>query len=106
MAPADAALLCLLRSPTLRVGESVVAFLPERRYQLLALLGLRSGQWVERDRIAQVFWPERSLAEARRNLRKVIFRAREVPGAQALRVNDHAVCWPVTTDVQQFEQAL
>lgn len=49
--------------------------------------------------------PRPPLTEARRNLRKVIFRAREVPGTGALRVNDHALCWPVATDVQAFEQA-
>jgi len=106
MTPVGEPLLRLLSSPALRVGESSVAMRPERRYQLLALLGLRSGQWVERDRIALVFWPDHPLAEARRNLRKVIFRAREVPGAGALRVNDRALCWPVATDVQAFEQAL
>jgi DNA-binding SARP family transcriptional activator/predicted ATPase len=106
MAHAEEPLLCLLTAPTLRTGESSVALRPERRCQLLVLLGLRSGQWVERDRIALVFWPAHPLAEARRNLRKVIFRAREVPGAEALRVNDRALCWSVATDVQAFEQAL
>ncbi|MBI5258803.1 MAG: tetratricopeptide repeat protein [Burkholderiales bacterium] len=106
MATADVPLLRLLGAPVLRAGGAAVPFLPERRCQLLALLGLRSGQWVERDRIAQLFWPEHPPAEARRNLRKVIFRARELPGTQLLQATDHALCWPVATDVQAFEQAL
>ena len=40
-------------------------FLPERRFQLLALLALRAGEWVARDWIATLLWPERSNVQAR-----------------------------------------
>ena len=76
----------LLGSPVLENAELDVPFLAERSHQLLACLALRSGEWVTRDRLAALFWPEHASAEARRNLRKVIFRARSVHGAEWLTV--------------------
>ncbi|MCC7287662.1 MAG: hypothetical protein IT503_15920, partial [Burkholderiaceae bacterium] len=52
--------LLLLGRPEF-VGAAVpVAFAPERRFQLLALLAVQAGQWVSRDRLAALLWPERS----------------------------------------------
>lgn len=75
-------------------GGAVVVFGPERRYQLLALLAL-AADWVPRETIAGLLWPGHGTAEARRNLRKVIVRAREVPGTEGLQATDHALRWPV-----------
>lgn len=86
-------------------AAQAVAFGPERRFQLLLLLALERGQWLDRDRIAALLWPAHALPEARRNLRKVVFRARAVPGAQALESNDHALRWDVTTDLQALLDA-
>jgi predicted ATPase/DNA-binding SARP family transcriptional activator len=86
-------------------AAQAVAFGPERRFQLLLLLALERGQWLDRDRIAALLWPTHALPEARRNLRKVVFRARAVPGAQALESNDHALRWDVATDLQALHDA-
>lgn len=75
-------------------GGAVVVFGPERRYQLLALLAL-AGDWVPRERIAGLLWPDRSTTEARRNLRKVVLRAREVAGTEGLEATEHALRWAV-----------
>ena len=96
----------LLGPPLLRVDGSTVPWLPERRFQLLALLAVNSGQWVARDHASALLWPGHALALARRNLRKVVLRAREVPGAQALEANEHALRWSVPTDLQTFGAAL
>ena len=77
---------------------------PERRLQLLAVLALADGHWVTRDRLAALLWPEHGQAEARRNLRHVIFKARErVPSLEA---NVQALRWAVSTDLQAFDRAL
>lgn len=88
--------------PELRSGSAVV-FAAERRFQLLSVLGLQSGRWVERDRIAALLWPEHALAEARRNLRKVLFNAHTVPGLRRLEVADPALRWTVSTDLLAFD---
>jgi predicted ATPase/DNA-binding SARP family transcriptional activator len=85
--------------PELRAG-SVIVFAAERRFQLLVVLALQAGRWVERDRIAALLWPEHGLPEGRRNLRKVLFRAREV--AADIEANGTALRWTVSTDVQAF----
>ena len=96
----------LLGLPLLWVDGVAMPWLPERRYQLLALLAVGSGQWLARDHVAALLWPAHELAEARRNLRKVVLRARAVPGAQALEATEHALRWPVPTDLQAFTAAL
>ena len=104
--PAPTPRLQLLGSPALRLGDSTVRLVAERRFQLLALLGLQAGHWLPRDSLAALLWPEHPPAAARRNLRKVVFDARSVPGAQTLEVADDALRWPVASDLQAFEQAL
>ncbi|MDP1690659.1 MAG: tetratricopeptide repeat protein [Burkholderiaceae bacterium] len=98
--------LLLLGRPELVGGAEPLAFVPERRFQLLALLALRSGEWVSRDWIAAVLWPDRSNTQARRNLRHVVFKAHELPGGVSVEANDHALRWAVATDLQLFEAAL
>ena len=104
--PAPTPRLQLLGSPALRLGDSTVRLVAERRFQLLALLGLQAGHWLPRDSLAALLWPEHPQAAARRNLRKVVFDARGVPGALTLEVADDALRWPVASDLQAFEQAL
>ncbi|MCC7457328.1 MAG: tetratricopeptide repeat protein [Nitrospira sp.] len=82
------------------------SFAPERRFQLLAVLAVQSGQWVPRDELAALLWPQRANADARRNLRHVVFKVRAMPGVEALEVSEQALRWPVATDLQRFEQAL
>jgi hypothetical protein len=58
--------LSLLGNPQLRLDDGAsVPFIAERRFQLLAYLAL-NGDWVERDRLAGLFWPEHDNAAARR----------------------------------------
>lgn len=96
----------LFGAAELQAGRATTPFVPERRFQLLALLALRSGQWVPRDQIAALLWPERAHAESRRNLRKVLFTAHALPGAQSVEANEHALRWTVATDLNDFERAV
>lgn len=104
--PPESPGLLLLGPPRLFADGQWIPFAAERRFQLLAMLALSAGEWIARDRIAALLWPERDSADARRNLRKVIFRAHEVPGAEQLETTDHALRWQVATDLQQFNEAL
>lgn len=96
--------LLLLGRPELAAARGPLAFTPERRFHLLALLALQPGQWVARDWLAALLWPERPNAQARRNLRHVVFKARKL--AVDLQANDHALYWNVATDLQAFERQL
>jgi DNA-binding SARP family transcriptional activator len=87
--------------PELHAASSIV-FAAERRFQLLVVLALHAGRWVERDRIAALLWPEHSLPEGRRNLRKVLFKAHQI--AADVEANGTALRWTVATDVQAFDE--
>ena len=93
--------LLLWGVPEWRAGR-VIVFAAERRFQLLVVLALQSGRWVERDRIAALLWPEHGLAEARRNLRKVLFKAHQIAGD--VEASGTALRWTVSTDLQAFDE--
>ena len=103
-AATTAPLLLLLGPVELRSAGASVLLGPERRSQLLACLAVQAGLWVERDRLAGLFWPGRDLASARHNLRKVIFTARELPGTEGLETSPHALRWNVLTDLARLQQ--
>jgi predicted ATPase/DNA-binding SARP family transcriptional activator/Tfp pilus assembly protein PilF len=102
---ATPALLRLLGPPVLEHAGGSLPFAAERRFQLLALLA-HQAEWVSRERLAALFWPEHSADAARRNLRKVLYRLRELPGLPPLLERGGSLRWPVATDLQAFEQAL
>jgi DNA-binding SARP family transcriptional activator len=96
--------LRLLGPPTWRRPDGTPHALgPERRHQLLALLGYEA-QWVGRDRLAALFWPERPDRAARANLRKVLheLRALNVPG---LEDGPEGLRWLPGSDVDSFRHA-
>ena len=95
----------LLGAPAVEHEGASIPFLDERRYQLLAYLAF-SGDWVERDRLAALLWPDHEAGAARRNLRKIVFRAREAPWSADLQVRGDRLRWPVATDLAEFRQAL
>jgi predicted ATPase/DNA-binding SARP family transcriptional activator len=105
---AEPAMLQLLGKPALvRVHSGrtdTLRLLPERRFRLLAYVALH-GDGVSRDKLAHLFWPERSQEAARSNLRKLLLEARalDVPQLQSDR---NALRWAVHTDVTDFQAAL
>jgi len=82
---------------------SICTLGPERRHQLLALLGYES-QWVGRDRLAALFWPERPDRAARANLRKVIHELRALQ-ADGLEEGLQGLRWQAASDVGAFRHA-
>src|SRR6185503_18232799 len=82
-----------------------VALKPDRRCQLLIVLAVRAD-WVSRDEVAALLWPERSNAEARNNLRKVLHDAGALPWAAGARLTGTALRWSVDTDVAEYTRLL
>lgn len=105
--PPVACSLRLLGTPELRCGDAVLLLEPQRSHQLLAHLALRAD-WVRREQLAALFWPERGEAAARSNLRKMILLAHRVlhdAGTAPLEDRGGALRWRVATDVAAFQQA-
>jgi predicted ATPase len=95
--------LRLFGVPELQSGVPL-RFLPERRFRLLAYLALRAD-WVGRDELAALFWPERGQDAARSNLRKLLLEVRTLapPGLEDER---SGLRWLIDTDVAEFRAAL
>lgn len=77
----------------------------DRRGCLLVYLACDGG-WVDRNRLALLFWPDSQESMAKRNLRQLLLRVRRLPLSPELEVTDEALKWNVACDVWAFRQAL
>ena len=91
-------------------GRPVLELDGRRRYftatqvdQLLAHLAFH-GDWVTRDDLIFLFWPDRVDRVGRRNLRKLLHRARQESGG--IEAEGDLVRWLVSTDVQTWREAM
>ncbi|WP_425259151.1 ATP-binding protein [Rubrivivax sp. RP6-9] len=94
----------LLGAPALCRGDTLVPFAAERPWALLALLACRRD-WVRRDELADLLYPERDLESARSNLRKVIHLARKLDGVGTLEQRGELLRWAPASDLERFEHA-
>src|SRR5690554_2835349 len=100
-----AARLKLLGSAAL-IEDGGEAPLPaDRRGCLLAYLAVEAG-WVNRERLALLFWPDADESTAKRNLRQILLRTRRLRSQEDLEVTPDAVRWSVASDVAEFRSAL
>lgn len=75
------------------------------RHQLLAYLAYDGG-WVERFRLAELFWGDSDESTANQNLRQLLQRSRRLPWTAGLEADRRHVRWRVWTDVAALRQAL
>lgn len=99
------ACLHLLDEPHVQAGEVRLELTPSRPTLLLIYLGYR-GEWVSREALAALFWPNSPEEEARHNLRVVLHRAKALPWAEGLEVERERVRLLMDTDTAHFRQAL
>jgi DNA-binding SARP family transcriptional activator/predicted ATPase len=92
-----------LLGPPAMLKPHPLPWLNERRFRLAAYLAVR-GDWVGRDHLAALFWPERAQSEARSNLRKLLMelRALELP---RLEIDKAGLRWQVRSDVGTLRAA-
>lgn len=77
----------------------------DRRGLLLALLATDGG-WVDRERLATLFWPESDEGAAKAALRQLLVRVKRLGLGPPLEATATAVRWPVATDLARFRRAL
>ncbi|WP_412030162.1 ATP-binding protein [Deinococcus yunweiensis] len=95
----------LLGAPHVTLAPRSLPLLPDKRHQLLAYLAYQGG-WVSRARLAFLFWPDAPEDTARRNLRRLLHRVRELGWLAGLAVQGERLSWAVSTDVTDFEAAV
>jgi predicted ATPase/DNA-binding SARP family transcriptional activator len=96
----------LMGVPSAHLAASPVAFLDDKRYQLLAYLAFK-GDWVGREQLAYLFWPEVDTSTARKDLRHLLGRVRALEWlGDSLEIETERLRWAVATDVQAFKRAV
>lgn len=93
----------LLGEPSVRL-EKWHPFIADRRYQVLAYLA-HTGTWVSRDKLADLFYGDTNQSAARSNLRKILFKVKNLEWLERLEQNDEALRWQVDTDIADFQKA-
>ena len=95
--------LRLIGTPALRRGAELVPLPLERRWQIVAMLGLRRD-WMQRSELATLLWPEQARDLASTNLRKALFRLRDTPGSAVVETDGTLLRVVVPTDVDEFDR--
>ncbi len=98
-------LLKLIGPPTWCHAAGELRFAAERPFQLMAVLAHRAD-WLPRERLAALFWPAHDADAARRNLRKVLYRLRDLAALPQPEEHAGALRWRVPTDLHALDAAL
>lgn len=87
------------------LGENGWEPLPQdKRGALLAVLACH-GDWLSREKLAFLFWPDVPDEQARVNLRQLLVRVKALAFAQDLDVEARRLRWAATSDVSAFREA-
>jgi predicted ATPase len=97
--------LRLLGEVRVRVGDRWIAPRADKRLGLLGYLACAGG-WVDRDRLAWLFWPDVRSARARTNLRGLLSRTKREAYGQGIEAEEGRLRWSVHHDVAAFREAL
>lgn len=107
--PGSEPYVVLLGEPAVAFASGPLRFRRDKRYYLLAFLACHHD-WVARERLAQLFWPEHDSGDARHNLRQLFKRTRRLTWRPALEMSmdrdEQRVRWRPPTDLAALAQAL
>ena len=95
----------LLGTAQVNQGQEWLELPPGKTPALLYYLAYKNN-WISRDEIIYLLWPESAEAAARKNLRQLLSTTRRLPFAENLEAEENRLRWQVNTDVKQFSQAL
>jgi len=77
----------------------------DRRGGLLCYLAF-SGEWMSRDQLSALFWPEADQASARRNLRQLLSRTKRLGDTEGLELTTDMARWQIVSDLSLFREAV
>jgi DNA-binding SARP family transcriptional activator len=97
--------LRLLGSPHVLTEDKRLDLTPQKPILFLLYLAIKHD-WVTRDELGVVFYPEDDEASARHNLRVLINRAKTVTWSEGLEVDQHRLRWLVPSDVLRVREAV
>src|SRR5690606_4159182 len=77
----------------------------DRRGDLLCYLAF-SGEWMSREQLSELFWPDADTGDARRNLRQLLSRAKRLDGTEDLELTNDMARWRIASDLSLFREAV
>ncbi|QTN25712.1 hypothetical protein HZ992_12480 [Rhizobacter sp. AJA081-3] len=86
------------------VGTDGVPIVGDRMGQLLMFLAF-SADWVPRERLASLFWPERQAHEARSNVRNLLYRTLRERAFARLEFAGECVRWSIPSDIAHLARS-
>lgn len=95
----------LLGTGKVWLADECVEFSSDKRFYLLGFLAY-TGEWVSRDRLAYLFWPDVSTKVSKHRLRQLLKRVRALAWLSDLEVERSRVRWTVDADVRAFSHAI
>lgn len=98
-------MLRLFGYPTLETATGRLELLPHKPVCLMLYLAMQET-WVSREVLATLFWPDSDEEGARRNLRMMISRVKDLAWAEGLEISPVQLRWQIETDYGQFKAAL
>ncbi len=97
--------LKLLGTPKVILGQEPQALPNDKRGALLAYLAFQND-WVSREQLAFLFWPDNDQGVALANLRQLLHRSKQLVYATNLDIKPEQVRWQFSTDVAIFQKNL
>ena len=95
----------LLSTPGIFLGDKRVSPPRGKTSALLYYLAYHDD-WVSRDDLLYLFWPDTDEAKARTNLRQLLKIVKKLPFLNDLEITPTHLCWSVETDVQSFRDCV
>lgn len=95
----------LLGTPAIFLDEKQVKTSRVKTSALLYYLAYQSD-WVSRDDLVYLFWPDTDENKARANLRQLLRSLKKLPYLEQLQITPKQICWRVATDVLELQQCL
>ena len=99
----------LLGAACVKTLAQSVDFATDKRYQCLSYLAYK-GEWISRDELAYLFWPDVPTHTARHSLRQLLRRIKSLAWLaeleDGLETERERIRWQVATDTQKVKEAL
>lgn len=96
--------LRLLGAPVRDMSGGTHELPPGQATHLAATLALR-GDWVARDELVSLFWPDMEPSRGRHNLAQLVYAVRRTPWGSDVETDPARLRWQVSTDVTAFRDA-
>lgn len=95
----------LLGVPSINLAGNWQPIPSDKRGAFLIYLAYKQD-WLHREQLSFLFWPDSDDKTARRNLRQIINRSKKLAFAETIELDDQRLRWQVNLDTTSFKEAI